>query len=120
MQLVAGRRFFFNGFQGTRTARGVEFRQAPALTMQWLGWTPILFDRDDDPDSVVAQAREAGAMGLKLYAQLDSWSRSLPADRGRAPGGHAGLGTRLAPAGERRRADPRGHGRRGPRRRHGG
>ena len=27
---------------------------------------------NDDPDSVVAQAREAGAMGLKLYAQLDS------------------------------------------------
>jgi len=42
MQLVAGRRFFFNGFQGVRTARGVVFRQPPAMTMQALGWTPIM------------------------------------------------------------------------------
>jgi imidazolonepropionase-like amidohydrolase len=71
MQLVAGQRFFFNGFQGVRTARGVVFRQPPALTMQSLGWTPILFRREDNPDSVVAAAKQAGAMGLKLYAQLD-------------------------------------------------
>jgi imidazolonepropionase-like amidohydrolase len=71
MQLVAGRRFFFNGFQGVRTARGVVFRQPPALTMQSLGWTPIMYTPNDDPDSVVAAAQRAGAMGLKLYAQLD-------------------------------------------------
>jgi imidazolonepropionase-like amidohydrolase len=71
MQLVAGRRFFFNGFRGTRTARGVVFRQPPALTMQALGWTPLLYNAGDDPDSIVAAARNAGAMGLKLYAQLD-------------------------------------------------
>jgi imidazolonepropionase-like amidohydrolase len=71
MQLVAGRRFFFNGFQGTQTARGRVFRQPPAMTMQALGWTPILFNPGDDPDSVVAVAQESGAMGLKLYAQLD-------------------------------------------------
>jgi imidazolonepropionase-like amidohydrolase len=71
MQLVAGRRFFFNGFQGTRTARGVVFRQPPALTMQSLGWTPMMYTPNDDPDSIVAAARSAGAMGLKLYAQLD-------------------------------------------------
>jgi imidazolonepropionase-like amidohydrolase len=71
MQLVAGRRFFFNGFRGVRTARGVVFRQPPALTMQSLGWTPMLYTTNDDPDSVVAAARNAGAMGLKLYAQLD-------------------------------------------------
>ena len=71
MQLVAGRRFFFSGFQGVRTARGVVFRQPPALTMQSLGWTPVLYNRGDDPDSIVALARSAGAMGLKLYAQLD-------------------------------------------------
>jgi imidazolonepropionase-like amidohydrolase len=71
MQLVAGRRFFFSGFLGTTTARGRVFRQPPAMTMQALGWTPILFNPDDDPDSVVAVARAAGAMGLKLYAQLD-------------------------------------------------
>jgi imidazolonepropionase-like amidohydrolase len=74
MQLVAGRRFFFSGFHGTRTARGVVFRQPPALTMQSLGWTPIQYNRDDDPDSVVAAAQNAGAMGLKLYAQLDQES----------------------------------------------
>jgi imidazolonepropionase-like amidohydrolase len=72
MQLVAGQRFFFNGgMQGIRTSRGIVFRQAPAMTMQALGWTPILFRRDDDADSVVAAAKQAGAMGLKLYAQLD-------------------------------------------------
>ena len=71
MQLVAGRRFFFNGFRGSNTARGRIFRQPPAMTMQALGWTPILFNPDDDPDSVVAAARAAGALGLKLYAQLD-------------------------------------------------
>ena len=74
MQLVAGRRFFFNGFQGVATARGTIYRQPPAMTMQRLGWTPIMFTPDDDPETVVAEAREAGAMGLKLYAQLDSMS----------------------------------------------
>ncbi|MGI8818560.1 MAG: amidohydrolase family protein [Gemmatimonadales bacterium] len=71
MQLVAGRRFFFNGFRGTRTARGTVYRQPPAMTMQSLGWTPMLYTSDTDPDSVVEAARSAGAMGLKLYAQLD-------------------------------------------------
>ena len=74
MQLVAGRRFFFNGIRPVQTARGVVYRQAPALTMQWLGWTPIQFNREDDPAAVIAQARRVGAMGIKLYAQLDSGS----------------------------------------------
>jgi imidazolonepropionase-like amidohydrolase len=77
MQLVAGHRFFFNGFNGirpVRTSRGVVYRQAPALTMQWLGWTPMQFNREDDPEAIVAAARAVGAMGLKLYAQLDSVS----------------------------------------------
>jgi imidazolonepropionase-like amidohydrolase len=74
MQLVAGPGFFYPAMRPVRTERGVELRQAPALTMQWLGWTPIQFNRDDDPDEVVASARKAGAMGLKLYAQLDSGS----------------------------------------------
>jgi imidazolonepropionase-like amidohydrolase len=74
MQLVAGRRFFFNGFRGTRTGRGVVFRQPPALTMQSLGWNPILYTSSDDADSIVAAAQKAGAMGLKLYAQLDQES----------------------------------------------
>ena len=38
MQLVAGRRFFFNGFHGTATARGTVFRQPPALPCRrWAG-----------------------------------------------------------------------------------
>jgi imidazolonepropionase-like amidohydrolase len=85
MQLVAGRRFFYPAMRAVQTERGMEYRQAPALTMQWLGWSPILFDRGDNPDAVVAAARQAGAMGLKLYAQLDSTSiRRLTAAAHRA------------------------------------
>ena len=74
MQIVAGRRFFFNGFRGVNTARGTVYRQPPALTMQRLGWKPIQFDPADNPDSVVDAAIQAGAMGLKLYAHLDTLS----------------------------------------------
>ena len=74
MQVVAGRRFFFNGFRGTRTSRGTVYRQPPAMAMQALGWTPILYTQNDDADSVVEAAQKAGAMGLKLYAQLDTES----------------------------------------------
>ena len=74
MQLVAGRRFFFNGFRGVATARGTIYRQPPAIAMQQLGWRPIQFDPGGDADAIVEQARAAGAMGLKLYAQLDSGS----------------------------------------------
>jgi imidazolonepropionase-like amidohydrolase len=74
MQLVAGRRFFFNGFHGIPTSRGTIYRQPPAIAMQQLGWRPVQFDPDGDAEALVAEAREAGAMGLKLYAQLDSGS----------------------------------------------
>jgi imidazolonepropionase-like amidohydrolase len=74
MQLVAGRRFFFSGFHGTPTARGTIYRQPPAMAMQQLGWRPIQFDPESDAEALVAEARAAGAMGLKLYAQLDSGS----------------------------------------------
>jgi imidazolonepropionase-like amidohydrolase len=74
MQLVAGRKFFFNGFRPVATARGAMYRLPPAMAMQQLGWNPIMFTPADDPEQVVAQAREAGALGLKLYAQLDSVS----------------------------------------------
>ena len=50
------------------------YGQPPAMAMQQLGWTPILFNPGDNPDSLVALARRNGAMGLKLYAQLDSLS----------------------------------------------
>jgi imidazolonepropionase-like amidohydrolase len=85
MQLVAGRRFFSPAMRPMQTERGIQYRQAPALTMQWLGWTPIQFERADDAEAVVAAARQAGAMGLKLYAQLDSGSiRRLTAAAHRA------------------------------------
>jgi imidazolonepropionase-like amidohydrolase len=77
MQLVAGRRFFFNAsdaYRASRTSRGVVYHQPPAMTMQWMGWTPFMYTKDIDPDSVVRVAQAAGAMGLKLYAQLDSVS----------------------------------------------
>jgi imidazolonepropionase-like amidohydrolase len=74
MQLVAGRRFFFNGFHATATTRGTVYRQPPALIMQALGWTPMPFNPGDDADSLVGEARRVGAMGLKLYAHLDSTS----------------------------------------------
>ncbi|HEY7504373.1 MAG TPA: amidohydrolase family protein [Gemmatimonadales bacterium] len=77
MQLVAGRRFFFNGYQGTYTARGMIYRQPPAIAMQQLGWRPLQFDPGDDPQAIVDEARKAGAMGLKLYAHLDSMSVRL-------------------------------------------
>lgn len=85
MQLVAGRRFFFNGFHATRTARGTIYRQPPAIAMQQLGWRPLQFNPGDDPEAIVAEALEAGAMGLKLYAHLDSASvRELTAAAHRA------------------------------------
>ena len=74
MQLVAGRRFFFNGFRGTTTARGTIYRQPPAIAMQQLGWKPVQYDPGDDADAIIAEAHRVGAMGLKLYAQLDSGS----------------------------------------------
>jgi imidazolonepropionase-like amidohydrolase len=76
MQLVAGRRFFYNGSDvyRARSATGMGFHQPPAMTMQWMGWTPFMYTKDVDPDSVVRVAQNAGAMGLKLYAQLDSVS----------------------------------------------
>jgi hypothetical protein len=45
MQLVAGRRFFFNAsdaYRATRTSRGAGFHQPPAMTMQWMGRTPFM------------------------------------------------------------------------------
>jgi imidazolonepropionase-like amidohydrolase len=80
MQLVAGRRFFFNGFRGTVTPRGTIYHQPPAIAMQQLGWRPLQYDPGDDADAIVAEARKAGAMGLKLYAQVDSASVRRLAD----------------------------------------
>jgi imidazolonepropionase-like amidohydrolase len=71
MQLVAGTRFFY-GREAVHSKDGStsSYRLPPAQVMIAMGWTPILFRTDDSPDSVVARARAAGAVGLKLYAEL--------------------------------------------------
>jgi hypothetical protein len=74
MQLVAGFRFFY-GREAVPTSDGsVAYRLPQAQIMESRGWTPMMFTHDDDPDSVVAAAKATGAIGLKLYAYLDSSS----------------------------------------------
>lgn len=71
MQLVAGGRFFAPDIE--RTPDGNIRSHAPAaIGMRQLGWWPILFTPSTDPEAVVRQAREGGAIGLKLYQDLDS------------------------------------------------
>jgi amidohydrolase family protein len=74
MQLVAGFRFFYGMEQVVTTDGSVAYRLPQAQIMEARGWTPMLFNKDDDPDSLVAVAQKTGAIGLKLYAYLDSAS----------------------------------------------
>lgn len=85
MQLVAGFRFFY-GREAVPTSDGtIAYRLPQAQIMQARGWTPMLYARDDDADSLVADARATGAIGLKLYGYLDSISvRKLTAAAHRA------------------------------------
>jgi len=85
MQLVAGFRFFY-GREAVPTSDGtVAFRLPQAQIMEMRGWTPMMFARDDDADSLAAAARATGAIGLKLYGYLDSASvRRLTAAAHRA------------------------------------
>jgi len=72
MQLVAGFRFFY-GREAVPTTDGtVAYRLPQAQIMEARGWTPMMFAHDDDPDSLVAEARATGAIGIKLYGYLDS------------------------------------------------
>ncbi len=71
MQLVAGFRFFSPEVE--RLPDGSARTHLPAaLGMRQLGWSPILFIRASRATEVVRQAREAGAIGLKLYQDLDA------------------------------------------------
>ncbi len=71
MQLVAGARFFSPEIE--RDPDGNVRSYAPAaIGMRQLGWWPILFTLSTDPEAVIRQAREGGAIGLKLYQDLDS------------------------------------------------
>lgn len=85
MQLVAGFRFFY-GRETVPTSDGtVAYRLPQAQIMEMRGWTPMMFSRDDDADSLTAAARATGAIGLKLYGYLDSASvRKLAAAAHRA------------------------------------
>ena len=74
MQLVAGFRFFYGMEQVVTTDGSVAYRLPQAQIMEARGWTPMLFNKDDDADSLVAVAQETGAIGLKLYAYLDTAS----------------------------------------------
>jgi hypothetical protein len=96
---------------------GVELRQAPALTMQWLGWTPILFERGTIPTRW--WRRPAGPARWGSSSTRSSTAGASAADRRGPSRRHAGVGPCLAAARERRRGDQGGHGRRRPCRRHG-
>ncbi|MBK7716393.1 MAG: amidohydrolase family protein [Gemmatimonadetes bacterium] len=71
MQLVAGIHFFSP--ETERRPDGNVVRHAPASGgMRQLGWYPIMFPPAGNADGVVRSAVEAGAIGLKLYQDLDS------------------------------------------------
>lgn len=93
MQLVAGFRFFYGREQVVTTDGSVAYRLPQAQIMEMRGWTPMMFTRDDDADSLVAEAKKTGAIGLKLYGYLDSMLvRKLTAaahDAGMTAWGHA-------------------------------
>jgi len=72
MQLVAGFRFFYGREQVVTTDGSVAYRLPQAQIMEMRGWTPMMFTRDDDADSLAAEAKKTGAIGLKLYGYLDS------------------------------------------------
>jgi imidazolonepropionase-like amidohydrolase len=71
MQLVAGIAFFSP--ETERTEDGHLRSHAPAaMGMKQLGWWPIMFVPAGNAEQVVKEAREAGAIGLKLYQDLDT------------------------------------------------
>lgn len=71
MQLVAGLHFFRP--ETERTEDGHLRTHAPASTgMRQLGWWPIIFPPKANADQVVREAKAAGAVGLKLYQDLDT------------------------------------------------
>lgn len=71
MQLVAGIHFFSPEVE--RLPDGNVARHTPAATgMRQLGWFPIMFPPEGNAASVIETARDGGAIGLKLYQDLDS------------------------------------------------
>ncbi|HEX5386289.1 MAG TPA: amidohydrolase family protein [Gemmatimonadales bacterium] len=72
MQLVAGLRFFYERDQVQLPDGSVALRMPQAQAMEARGWSPMMFTHGDNADSLVAEARKTGAIGLKLYAYFDS------------------------------------------------
>jgi len=71
MQLVAGINFFRP--ENERGPGGTVVQHTPAsLGMFQLGWYPIMFTLRGNPEQVVREARDGGAIGLKLYQDLDA------------------------------------------------
>ncbi|MBK8004734.1 MAG: amidohydrolase family protein [Gemmatimonadetes bacterium] len=71
MQLVAGIRFF--GPERERTEDGFIRMHAPqANGMRQLGWFPLMLTTASEAPEVVQKAIAGGAIGLKLYQDLDS------------------------------------------------
>jgi len=71
MQLVAGLHFFQPELE--IDPNGNRRNHSPAaLGMRQLGWWPLTFLPHGDPAEIVRHAQEAGAIGLKLYQDLDS------------------------------------------------
>lgn len=70
MQLVAGVRFFS---PESELLEDGSFRShAPASSgMRQLGWWPLLFPPQGNAQEIVAEAQKAGAIGLKLYQDLN-------------------------------------------------
>ncbi|MEO8636681.1 MAG: amidohydrolase family protein [Gemmatimonadales bacterium] len=71
MQLVAGQHFFRSEVEIDQYGNRRNHSPA-AMGMSQLGWWPLRFLPYSDPAEIVRQAREAGAIGLKLYQDLDS------------------------------------------------
>lgn len=70
MQLVAGVRFFSP--ESERMDDGSFRNHAPASSgMRQLGWWPLLYPPQGNAGEIVEEARRAGAVGLKLYQDLN-------------------------------------------------
>lgn len=70
MQLIAGVRFFSS--ERERGPNGNNRLHAPAaLGMRQLGWYPLMLTTARDAVTLVRQARAGGAIGIKLYQDLD-------------------------------------------------
>jgi len=71
MQLVAGARFFSQ--ERERFSNGRSRLHAPAaMGMRQLGWSPLMFTTASRAAELVRVARGGGAIGIKLYQDLDA------------------------------------------------